>query len=110
MVAYSARLMLLVRVRPAVGIAQQCCPKGQPGRCAVALFVAMLRNWAGNLTYDAAEIHQPSSVVELQDLVARLPRVARWAQGTRSAPSLIRPVPWSRWPRWFRISASTAPP
>ncbi len=38
-------------------------------------------NWAGNLTYGAAEIVEPASVEELQRLVARSPRVR--ALGTR---------------------------
>lgn len=32
-------------------------------------------NWAGNLTYGAARIHTPSSVEELQDVVARTGRI-----------------------------------
>ncbi len=32
-------------------------------------------NWAGNVTYGAARIHAPSSVEELQDLVARTERI-----------------------------------
>jgi len=33
------------------------------------------RNWAGNYTYRAAEIHRPSSVDELREIVSRAPRV-----------------------------------
>ncbi|MBC7292127.1 MAG: FAD-binding protein [Actinotalea sp.] len=32
-------------------------------------------NWAGNLTYGARALHEPTSVARLQDLVARTPRV-----------------------------------
>jgi alditol oxidase len=34
-----------------------------------------LANWAGNYTYRAAELHQPSTVEEVRELVARAPRV-----------------------------------
>jgi hypothetical protein len=34
-----------------------------------------LTNWAGNLTYRAAAVRHPRGVEEVQDLVARLPRV-----------------------------------
>ena len=40
-----------------------------------------LTNWAGNLTYGAAAVHRPETVAQVQDLVARLPRVR--ALGTR---------------------------
>jgi xylitol oxidase len=32
-------------------------------------------NWAGNLTYRAARLHRPTSVAEVQEIVARSPRV-----------------------------------
>jgi alditol oxidase len=40
-----------------------------------------LTNWAGNLAYSADSVHHPTSVVEVQELVASLPRVK--ALGTR---------------------------
>jgi alditol oxidase len=40
-----------------------------------------LTNWAGNLVYSVDSVHHPTSVVEVQELVARLPRVK--ALGTR---------------------------
>lgn len=40
-----------------------------------------LTNWAGNYTYRAAEIHHPRTVEELQEIVARSPRIR--ALGTR---------------------------
>jgi alditol oxidase len=40
-----------------------------------------LTNWAGNLAYRADSVHHPASVVQVQELVARLPRVR--ALGTR---------------------------
>lgn len=50
-----------------------------------------LRNWAGNLTYEAKAIHYPSSVVEIQNLVASLPRVK--ALGTRHSFNQIADSP-----------------
>ncbi|MFD0476641.1 FAD-binding protein [Nonomuraea thailandensis] len=41
----------------------------------------MTTNWAGNITYRAQEVHRPSSVAELQAVVARSRRVR--ALGTR---------------------------
>ena len=38
-------------------------------------------NWAGNYRYGAGALHEPTSVAELQDVVARLPKVR--ALGTR---------------------------
>ncbi len=32
-------------------------------------------NWAGNYTYQATRLHQPSSVDELRAIVARTPRI-----------------------------------
>ena len=46
-----------------------------------------LTNWAGNLAYRADSVHHPTSVVEVQDLVARLPRVK--ALGTRHSFNTI---------------------
>jgi len=40
-----------------------------------------LINWAGNLTYRADTVHYPTTVAEVQELVARLPRAK--ALGTR---------------------------
>ena len=40
-----------------------------------------LTNWAGNYTYRAADIHHPRTVEELQEIVARSPRIR--ALGTR---------------------------
>jgi len=40
-----------------------------------------LTNWAGNLVYSVDSVHYPTSVVQVQELVARLPRVR--ALGTR---------------------------
>ena len=39
------------------------------------------RNWAGNVVYGARTLHRPTSVEEVQDLVARSDRVR--ALGTR---------------------------
>jgi xylitol oxidase len=50
-----------------------------------------LTNWAGNLTYRADSIHYPTSVVEVQELVARLPRVR--ALGTRHSFNTIADSP-----------------
>jgi alditol oxidase len=50
-----------------------------------------LTNWAGNLTYHAASVHNPTSVVEVQELVARLPRVK--ALGTRHSFNTIADSP-----------------
>lgn len=41
----------------------------------------VLRNWAGNVTYSAARLHEPRTVEELQELVARSSRIR--ALGTR---------------------------
>ena len=43
----------------------------------------MLTNWAGNHTYDAERVHQPTTVEELQQIVAAADRVR--ALGTRHA-------------------------
>ena len=50
-----------------------------------------LTNWAGNLAYSAASVHHPTSVVEVQELVARLPRVK--ALGTRHSFNTIADSP-----------------
>ncbi|HET7516697.1 MAG TPA: FAD-binding protein, partial [Actinomycetes bacterium] len=50
-----------------------------------------LTNWAGNLAYSAAFVHYPASVVEVQELVARLPRVK--ALGTRHSFNTIADSP-----------------
>jgi xylitol oxidase len=50
-----------------------------------------LTNWAGNLTYRAASIHYPTSIIEVQELVARLPRVK--ALGTRHSFNTIADSP-----------------
>jgi xylitol oxidase len=50
-----------------------------------------LTNWAGNLAYSAASVHHPTSVVEVQELVARLPRVK--ALGTRHSFNPIADSP-----------------
>jgi xylitol oxidase len=50
-----------------------------------------LTNWAGNLAYRADSVHYPTSVVEVQELVARLPRVK--ALGTRHSFSTIADSP-----------------
>lgn len=34
-----------------------------------------MRNWAGNLTYSAAEVHEPATVAQVQAVVARSPQV-----------------------------------
>ena len=69
-------------------------------------------NWAGNLTYRAAAVHHPAThVAQVQDLVARLPRVR--ALGTRHSFSAVadRPGrrPRVRWPRCRPRSRSTPP-
>ncbi|MBT8201308.1 MAG: FAD-binding protein [Acidimicrobiia bacterium] len=46
-----------------------------------------MTNWAGNITYEASAIHHPTSVSEVQELVARLPRVK--ALGTRHSFTAI---------------------
>lgn len=48
------------------------CP--DPGRTLLAVS-AERTNWAGNLTYAATRVHTPSSVQELQDLVAQSGRI-----------------------------------
>ena len=50
-----------------------------------------LTNWAGNLAYRADGVHSPTSVVEVQELVARLPRVR--ALGTRHSFNTIADSP-----------------
>ncbi|HKQ00550.1 MAG TPA: FAD-binding protein, partial [Actinomycetes bacterium] len=50
-----------------------------------------LTNWAGNLAYRADGVHSPTSVVEVQQLVARLPRVR--ALGTRHSFNTIADSP-----------------
>jgi xylitol oxidase len=40
-----------------------------------------LTNWAGNCTYSAGAVHHPSSVAEVQELVAGLPRVKALGTG-----------------------------
>jgi alditol oxidase len=34
-----------------------------------------VRNWAGNVTFEAARVHRPGSVEELREIVARAPRL-----------------------------------
>lgn len=46
-----------------------------------------LSNWAGNLTYNAARIHRPKSLVELQELVVTSPLLK--ALGTRHSFNTI---------------------
>jgi xylitol oxidase len=50
-----------------------------------------LTNWAGNLAYRANSVHHPTSVVAVQELVARLPRVK--ALGTRHSFNTIADSP-----------------
>jgi len=50
-----------------------------------------LTNWAGNLAYRADSVHYPTSVVEVQELVARLSRVK--ALGTRHSFNTIADSP-----------------
>ena len=50
-----------------------------------------LTNWAGNLAYSADSVHYPTSVVEVQELVARLSRVK--ALGTRHSFNAIADSP-----------------
>jgi alditol oxidase len=50
-----------------------------------------LANWAGNLAYSAGSVHSPTSVAEVQELVARLPRVK--ALGTRHSFNTIADSP-----------------
>ena len=50
-----------------------------------------LRNWAGNLAYSADSVHHPTSVVEVQELVARLSRVK--ALGTRHSFNTVADSP-----------------
>ena len=52
---------------------------------------AELTNWAGNLTYQATAVHFPTSVAELQELVANTPKVR--ALGTRHSFSAIADSP-----------------
>jgi xylitol oxidase len=53
--------------------------------------VVGLTNWAGNVTYRATAVHHPTSVPEVQDLVARLPKVR--ALGTRHSFSTVADSP-----------------
>ena len=48
-------------------------------------------NWAGNLVYQAEAVQHPRSVPEVQELVARLPRVR--ALGTRHSFSTVADSP-----------------
>jgi xylitol oxidase len=48
-----------------------------------------LTTWAGNFAYGADSIHYPTSVAEVQELVARLPRAK--ALGTRHRSWCHRP-------------------
>ncbi len=48
-------------------------------------------NWAGNLAYQAAGVHYPRSLTEVQELVARLPRLR--ALGTRHSFSTVADSP-----------------
>jgi xylitol oxidase len=50
-----------------------------------------LTNWAGNLAYRADSVHYPTSIAEVQELVARLPRVK--ALGTRHSFNAIADSP-----------------
>jgi xylitol oxidase len=50
-----------------------------------------LTNWAGNLAYRADSVHYPTSVLEVQELVARLPRVK--ALGTRHSFNTVADSP-----------------
>jgi xylitol oxidase len=50
-----------------------------------------LTNWAGNLAYSAGSVHSPTSVLEVQELVARRPRVK--ALGTRHSFNTIADSP-----------------
>ena len=50
-----------------------------------------LTNWAGNLAYRADSVHYPTSVVEMQELVARRSRVK--ALGTRHSFNTIADSP-----------------
>jgi xylitol oxidase len=50
-----------------------------------------LTNWAGNLVYRADSVHYPTSIAEVQELVARLPRVK--ALGTRHSFNAIADSP-----------------
>jgi hypothetical protein len=60
-----------------------------------------LTNWAGNLAYSADSVHYPTSVVEVQELVARLPRVKALGTVTRSTPlPMPRGVRSSGCPSW----------
>jgi alditol oxidase len=62
-----------------------------------------LTNWAGNLAYRAVSVHHPGSVDEVQDLVARLPRVK--ALGARHSFSDVADSPGGA-----LISLSELPP
>ena len=61
-----------------------------------------LTNWAGNLTYQAPAVHRPSTVAELQAVVARSPRVR--ALGTRHSFTPIADSPGAL------VSLSEIPP
>lgn len=50
-----------------------------------------LTNWAGNVGYRAESVHHPASVAEVQELVARLPRVR--ALGTRHSFNTVADCP-----------------
>ena len=45
-----------------------------------------LRNWAGNLTFTPTELARPTTVGELQDLVARSPRIRALGSGHSFSP------------------------
>lgn len=50
-----------------------------------------MTNWAGNLTYHADSVHNPTSVEVVQELVSRLPRVK--ALGTRHSFNTVADSP-----------------
>jgi alditol oxidase len=55
-----------------------------------------LTNWAGNVTYGADAVHYPTSVADVQELVARLTRAKALVHDTRSTTSPIALAPSCR--------------
>ena len=57
-----------------------------------------LTNWAGNITFGAARVPRPTTVAQVQELLAAGGRARRSAAATRSARWPTRPATSSRWP------------
>jgi xylitol oxidase len=67
-------------------------------------------NWAGNLRYAAAEVREPATLQELQDLVAGASRLRALGSRHSSTASPIPPASSSRWSTSRPPSTWTQPP